>query len=85
MAAQIEAIATNSVPPLKLFSGRVFVSDEEDELGVVLQKLARKAFPESGAKEFDHMLKGCFTKPSYRSGIASLEPRKLALWPCTFC
>ena len=31
-----------------------------EELGVVLQKLARKAFPESGAKEFDRMLKGQF-------------------------
>ena len=30
------------------------------ELGVVLQKLARKAFPESGAEEFDCMLKGQF-------------------------
>ena len=31
-----------------------------EELGVVLQKLARKDFPESGAKEFDRMLKGRF-------------------------
>ena len=31
-----------------------------DELGVALQKLAFKAFPESGAKEFDHLLKGGF-------------------------
>ena len=31
-----------------------------EELGVVLQKLARKAFPDSGAKEFDRMLKGCY-------------------------
>ena len=31
-----------------------------EELGVVLQKLARKVFPESGAKEFDRMLKGRF-------------------------
>ena len=31
-----------------------------EELGVVLQKLARKAFPESRAKEFDRMLKGRF-------------------------
>ena len=29
-----------------------------EELVVVLQTLARKAFPESGAKMFDHMLKG---------------------------
>ena len=144
MAAQIEAIATNSVPPLKLFSGddvhtedgsfdrwleqfddrakaanwnenqrlfqlkshlektaahvvRMMPSEERvkytsvvstlrkrfqsldieelkglefhqlmqdkqsvEELGVVLQKLARKAFPESSAKEFDRMLKGRF-------------------------
>ena len=31
-----------------------------EELGVALQKLAFKAFPESGAKEFDRLLKGRF-------------------------
>ena len=31
-----------------------------EELSVVLQKLARNAFPESGANEFDCMLKGWF-------------------------
>ena len=31
-----------------------------EELGVVLQKLAQNGFPESGAKEFDCMLKGRF-------------------------
>lgn len=31
-----------------------------EELGVTLQKLALKAFPESGAKEFDRILKGRF-------------------------
>ena len=29
-----------------------------EDVGIQLQRLARKAFPKSGAKEFDRMLKG---------------------------
>ena len=49
------------IEELKGLDCQQLIQDKQsvEELGVVMQKVAHKAFPESGAKEFDRMLKRC--------------------------
>lgn len=46
-----------------------FMQDKQsvEVLGIELQKLRCKAFPTSGVKEFDRIVKGRFTKPTDRA------------------
>ena len=58
-----------------LRSSKDWMQDQQSvkELGVQLQKLGRKAFLESGPKEFDRMLRAASIKLSCLSGKESWE------------
>ena len=50
-----------------------------EQLGLQLQTLARKAFPESSGKEFDRLLKGRFLLPKWQRKFQELYDRARTL------